>query len=123
MNNKGADQIVRIRTGLTAPLLFTYGINRFSHDVAQMILKGSITDDLKEEIYIFVWQQEDIGRLPEIDNSLAIFCMATYGEGDPTDNAQEMYEWLQNGEVELNGLNYAVSKVLYLLMSSGCPRK
>ena len=49
--------------------------------------------------------------------------MATYGEGDPTDNAQEMYEWLQNGEVELNGLNYAVSKVLYLLMSSGCPRK
>ena len=54
--------------------------------------------------------QEDIGRLSEIDNSLAIFCMATYGEGDPTDNAQEMYEWLQSGEVELNGLKFAVSQ-------------
>ena len=53
--------------------------------------------------------QEDISRLPEIENSLAIFCMATYGEGDPTDNAQELYEWLQNGEVELNGLKFSVS--------------
>jgi sulfite reductase alpha subunit-like flavoprotein len=35
--------------------------------------------------------------------------MATYGEGDPTDNAQEFYDWLQRGDAELNGLNYAVS--------------
>lgn len=35
--------------------------------------------------------------------------MATYGEGDPTDNAMELYEWLKNGEPDLTGLNYAVS--------------
>lgn len=35
--------------------------------------------------------------------------MATYGEGDPTDNAMEFYEWLKNGEPDLSGLNYAVS--------------
>ena len=35
--------------------------------------------------------------------------MATYGEGDPTDNAQEFFDWLQEGSCELNGLNYAVS--------------
>lgn len=35
--------------------------------------------------------------------------MATYGEGDPTDNAMEFYEWLKNGEPDLTGLNYAVS--------------
>jgi len=35
--------------------------------------------------------------------------MATYGEGDPTDNAMEFYEWLQNGDADLTGLNYAVS--------------
>ena len=35
--------------------------------------------------------------------------MATYGEGDPTDNAQQMYDFLQEGECDLSGLNYAVS--------------
>ncbi|CAG7834982.1 unnamed protein product [Allacma fusca] len=51
---------------------------------------------------------EELTQLSEIDNSIAVFCMATYGEGDPTDNAQEFYEWLQNGECDLSGLNYAV---------------
>ena len=34
--------------------------------------------------------------------------MATYGEGDPTDNAQVFYEWLQSGEADLSGVNFAV---------------
>lgn len=54
--------------------------------------------------------QEDLSRLTEIDNGLAIFCVATYGEGDPTDNAQEFYEWLQTGDIEVNGMKYAVSR-------------
>lgn len=41
---------------------------------------------------------------------MAVFCLATYGEGDPTDNAMEFYEWIQNGDHDLTGLNYAVSK-------------
>ncbi len=40
--------------------------------------------------------------------------MATYGEGDPTDNAQAFYEWLQSGEADLSGVNYAVSTLLIL---------
>lgn len=51
-------------------------------------------------------------NLKTIPNSLAVFCMATYGEGDPTDNAMEFYEWLQNGDADLAGLNYAVSTFL-----------
>lgn len=51
-------------------------------------------------------------KLQEIPNSLAVFCMATYGEGDPTDNSMEFYEWLKNGDPDLTGLNYAVSKRL-----------
>lgn len=43
-----------------------------------------------------------------IEKSLAVFCLATYGEGDPTDNAMEFWEWIQ-GDVDLAGLNYAVS--------------
>lgn len=50
-----------------------------------------------------------MAKVAEIENSLAIFCVATYGEGDPTDNAQEFYQWLQAGEADLTGLNYAVS--------------
>lgn len=49
--------------------------------------------------------------------------MATYGEGDPTDNAQELYEWLQNDRDDLDCLNYAVSKngkyiLLYFILNS-----
>lgn len=50
----------------------------------------------------------------EIENSLTIFVMATYGEGDPTDNAQEFYEWLQNDRDDLDCLNYTVSIYLYM---------
>lgn len=54
--------------------------------------------------------QAELSRLSEIENSLAIFCMATYGEGDPTDNAQDFYDWLQeNDDENLSGLNYTVS--------------
>ncbi|UYV65642.1 POR, partial [Cordylochernes scorpioides] len=53
-------------------------------------------------------EMEDLSKLTEIENSIAIFCMATYGEGDPTDNAQEFYQWLQSGGVNLAGINYAV---------------
>lgn len=52
--------------------------------------------------------QEELQELKTISNHLAIFCMATYGEGDPTDNCQEFYQWLQEGSVNLPGLNYAV---------------
>uniref|UniRef100_A0A6M2DVS6 NADPH--hemoprotein reductase n=1 Tax=Xenopsylla cheopis TaxID=163159 RepID=A0A6M2DVS6_XENCH len=46
--------------------------------------------------------------MKQIPNSLAVFCLATYGEGDPTDNAMEFFEWIQNGDADLTGLNYAV---------------
>ncbi|CAF0881398.1 unnamed protein product [Adineta steineri] len=51
---------------------------------------------------------EELQRLIAIDKHLAVFCLATYGEGDPTDNAQEFYEWLREDGRELQNLHYAV---------------
>lgn len=59
-----------------------------------------------------VVEQEELLQLKNIPKSLAVFCLATYGEGDPTDNAMEFFEWIQ-GDVDLTGLNYAVSLYLY----------
>ena len=48
---------------------------------------------------------DDLAKMAcEIENSLAIFCVATYGEGDPTDNAQELNSWLEEGGTNLSGL-------------------
>jgi NADPH-ferrihemoprotein reductase len=55
--------------------------------------------------------QEELLSLKDIENSMAVFCLATYGEGDPTDNAMEFYEWITNNEIDFTGLNYAVSVI------------
>lgn len=65
-------------------------------------MKGMVADP--EEC-----DMEELVNLKQIPNSLAVFCLATYGEGDPTDNAMEFVDWLKNGEADLTGLNYAVS--------------
>lgn len=39
--------------------------------------------------------------------------MATYGEGDPTDNAQEFFNWLEENQPDLTGINFAVSISYY----------
>lgn len=57
---------------------------------------------------------EELPQLAEVENSLAIFCLATYGEGDPTDNAQDFYDWLQQGDAELKGLRYTVRNIVYV---------
>ncbi|XP_029468564.1 NADPH--cytochrome P450 reductase isoform X2 [Rhinatrema bivittatum] len=75
--------------------------NRLSKDAHRYGMRGMAADP--EE-----YEMSDLSRLTEIDNSLAVFCMATYGEGDPTDNAQDFYDWLQEADADLSGLKFAV---------------
>lgn len=55
---------------------------------------------------------QQFSKLSEIENNLAIFCMATYGEGDPTDNAQDFHDFLkryeEDGDTILENVNFAV---------------
>ncbi|XP_065065029.1 NADPH--cytochrome P450 reductase-like [Rhopilema esculentum] len=75
--------------------------NRLAKDAQRYNLKALVIDP----------EECDVDDLPsirdELSKSLVVFVMATYGEGDPTDNAQELYEWLHE-EQDLNGLNFAV---------------
>lgn len=64
-------------------------------------MKGMVADP--EEC-----DMEELLKMKDIPNSLAVFCLATYGEGDPTDNAMEFHEWISNGDADMTGLNYAV---------------
>ena len=49
----------------------------------------------------FIGQDYDAQFLAEmaaIPNAIVIFCLATYGEGEPTDNAREFHDWLKEAD-------------------------
>ncbi|KAL6728710.1 hypothetical protein Aduo_010453 [Ancylostoma duodenale] len=74
---------------------------RLAKDFTRYAKKALITDP--EEIDV-----DDMARLSEIDGCLVVFCMATYGEGDPTDNAQQLYEYINTTDTDFKGVKYAV---------------
>ncbi|XP_043859610.1 NADPH--cytochrome P450 reductase [Dromiciops gliroides] len=75
--------------------------NRLAKDAHRYGMRGMAADPEEYDL-------ADLSSLPEIENALAVFCMATYGEGDPTDNAQDFYDWLQETDADLSGVKYAV---------------
>lgn len=58
-------------------------------------------------------EQYDTSDLEE--EQFVIFVLATYGEGEPTDNAKEFYEWLMDDEREVG----MFSKVKYTVFGLG----
>lgn len=74
---------------------------RLAKDATRYGMKGIALDP--EEC-----DMDELSSLKDIEPHLAIFCLATYGEGDPTDNAQEMFEFLGRGDADLAGIHYAV---------------
>lgn len=75
--------------------------NRLAKDAHRYGMKGMSADPEEYDL-------SELSRLTEIENSIAIFCLATYGEGDPTDNAQDFYDWLQEADADFSGVKYTV---------------
>ena len=61
---------------------------------------------------------EDFEQITELSDPLLVLCMATYGEGDPTDNALQFYEYLSEANINLDGLRYAVSFSSFIIFFS-----
>jgi len=79
---------------------------RLAKEGARYGLKGLVADPEEEEM-------DDLQKLGEVEEELegpclTVFMLATYGEGDPTDNAVEFNEKLTSDSLDLNGMKFAV---------------
>jgi len=79
---------------------------RLAKEGARYGLKGLVADPEEEDM-------DDLQKLVEVEKELeapclAVFMLATYGEGDPTDNAVEFHEKLTNDGMDLGGIRFAV---------------
>merc|ERR1719285_644247 len=79
---------------------------RLAKEGARYGLKGLVADPEEEDM-------DELQKLAEVEDELggpclAVFMLATYGEGDPTDNAVEFNEKLTNDDLDLSGMNFAV---------------
>ena len=77
----------------------------FSYDLNECFkknhLNNSVVIDLEDYDYKNIQYEE----------SVLVFMMSTYGEGEPTDNAAEFYYWLREhneSAIKLNNLKYIV---------------
>ncbi|VDP43518.1 unnamed protein product [Soboliphyme baturini] len=73
-----------------------------------VVLADKSCGNLKKSVDINFLFEDEFHELAKLPNNLAIFCMATYGDGDPTDNAVDFKEFLKRRDVDLSGLHYAV---------------
>lgn len=51
---------------------------------------------------------DTLKNLCDVEGHLAVFVLATYGEGDPTDNAVTFDQFIRNEDTDLTGLNFSV---------------
>lgn len=74
---------------------------RLSKDLVRYGKKALVLDPEEMDV-------EDLQKITELQDPLLVLFMATYGEGDPTDNAQALHEYLSNNDIDLSGLRYTV---------------
>jgi len=53
-------------------------------------------------------EEFDVEMLEEPEEKFVVFMVATYGEGDPTDNAKQFYDMIKDNDYDFSHLKYAV---------------
>ncbi|CAD6188617.1 unnamed protein product [Caenorhabditis auriculariae] len=74
---------------------------RLAKDLSRYSKKAVVVDP--EDIEV-----DDLARLKDVPDALLVLCLATYGEGDPTDNAITLIDYLKGGDADLTGVRFAV---------------
>ncbi|KAI9927380.1 hypothetical protein ASPWEDRAFT_116905 [Aspergillus wentii DTO 134E9] len=73
---------------------------RLAREISLRHGQETMTADLSD------YDSETISQIPE--SKLAIFIVSTYGEGDPSDNTAEFWDWINKAQnVSLSNLRYA----------------
>mmetsp|Transcript_12947 Transcript_12947/g.45516 ORF Transcript_12947/g.45516 Transcript_12947/m.45516 type:complete len:642 (-) Transcript_12947:599-2524(-) len=77
----------------------------YAHEIANFLRKrGFLVDVVDLEFFSKASFAEGTSASPQI----ALFLLATYGEGEPTDNAKTFYEWVKSEEARFPGVRYSV---------------
>eukprot|EP00045_Choanoeca_perplexa_P009046 m.85591 g.85591 ORF g.85591 m.85591 type:complete len:656 (+) comp14725_c0_seq1:55-2022(+) len=106
------DDFVAKMEEVGAQLIVFYGSQTgTAEDYAQRLAGEARRYGLKAIVADF--QDYEMDQLEQLKDAVALFCVATYGEGEPTDNAQDFYENVKNKqdsemEWDLTGLDYGV---------------
>ncbi|PYH95396.1 NADPH-cytochrome P450 reductase [Aspergillus ellipticus CBS 707.79] len=73
--------------------------SRLAREIALRFRQGTMTADLSD------YDPETISQIPQ--SKLAIFILSTYGEGDPSDNTAEFWDWINKAQdVSLANVRY-----------------
>jgi NADPH-ferrihemoprotein reductase len=106
------DDFVAKMEEVGAQLIVFYGSQTgTAEDYAQRLAGEARRYGLKAIVADF--QDYDMDQLEQLKDAVALFCVATYGEGEPTDNAQDFYENVKNKtdtdmDWDLKGLDFGV---------------
>jgi len=102
MKSKGRNILILYGSQTGTAEDFSSNLAREAHKYEKM--RAMVMDP--EEI-----EFEDLSRLNEIENSVLVFAVATYGEGDPTDNLSTIWDWFKSDDVDettFEGQKFAV---------------
>lgn len=85
--------------------------SRISKEASQKYGLKAMTADI--ESYDF----ENLNKVP--NDKVIVFVMATYGEGEPTDNAVQFFEFIDNEDVEFSDGESSLENLKYVIFGLG----